>query len=144
MFESSAAATAGSLTAPGGVLARLDEVAASLAAVSAAADGCAGWTGAQRVAVLAGVERLTAVLTTTRARWLLAERDAGTSVRTGDADFTSAVARRTRSGLGAATRAVQQAETLGALPAVADAVQDGTVPLPHLDTLARTVATASA
>src|SRR4051812_43557588 len=86
----------GVFTAPSAVLARLDEVAGSLAQVSAAADGCAGWTGAQRVAVLAGIDRLVAVLTTTRARWLLAERDAGTSVRTGAPDYTAAVARRTR------------------------------------------------
>src|SRR4051794_2924303 len=72
MFESSAAVT-GSLTAPGAVvapgdasraatardvLARLDDVAGSLAAVAAAADDCAGWSGSERVDVLAGLDRL--------------------------------------------------------------------------------------
>jgi len=125
------------------VLDRLVGLAGSLVEVSAAAEECAAWTGAQRAAVLAGIDRVAGVLTTTRARWLLVERDAGTSVRTGDADFTSAVARRTRTGLGAATRVVQQAETLAVLPTVADAVEGGGVPVAHLDPLARAVCTAS-
>jgi len=129
--------------APGDVCGAMDEVSALLGQVSEAAAGAAGWTGAERVAVLAGIDRVAGVLTTTRARWLLVERDAGTSVRTGDADFTSAVARRTRTGLGAATRVVQQAETLAVLPTVADAVEGGGVPVAHLDPLARTVCTAS-
>src|SRR4051794_29311708 len=68
---------------PDAVAAALADLAASLAEVSAAADHCTTWTGPQRLAVLAGMDRLAAVLTTTRARWLLAEQDAGTSVRTG-------------------------------------------------------------
>src|SRR5690349_3213995 len=107
MFESSVADAAPLAASACDVRSALEHLATQLADVTRAADGAAGWTAAERAEVLARLDRLAGLLTTTRARWLLAERDAGTSVRTGDPDFTSAVARRTRGGLGAATRAVQ-------------------------------------
>src|SRR6186997_1700392 len=56
----------GPTTPAAAVRARLDELAGSLAEVSAAADQCATWTGAERSAVLGGIDRLAALLTTTR------------------------------------------------------------------------------
>lgn len=143
MFESSQRIAPAPSSVPGDVHAAMSAAAAALEAISATASASAGWSGSERAAVLAGLDRLTARLTTARARWLLAERDAGTSVRTGDPDFAAAVARRTRSGHGIAARQVQQADALAVLPAVANAVDAGSVPVAHLDPLARAVATAS-
>lgn len=116
---------------------------AGLGRVSDAAAAGPRLAGPDRAHVLDRLDRVTALLTTARARWLLAERDAGTAVQPGDPSFVAAVARRTRGGVGAAARQVQQADALAALPAVAAAVERGTVPVAHLDVLARTVATAS-
>jgi hypothetical protein len=116
---------------------RLVEYAATLAT---ATRSCDSWTGVERGRALRSLDRLAGVLATARAGLLVAERAALTSIRPGDRDFTSARARVTRTGLGEARREVLQAETLATLAAVASAVSDGRVPLPHVDALARATA----
>ncbi len=115
----------------------LVEYAATLAT---ATRSCDSWTGVERGRALRSLDRLAGVLATARAGLLVAERAALTSIRPGDRDFTSARARVTRTGLGEARREVLQAETLATLAAVASAVSDGRVPLPHVDALARATA----
>ncbi|HWS57221.1 MAG TPA: HNH endonuclease signature motif containing protein [Actinotalea sp.] len=105
--------------------------------------GCREWSGGERAAALEGLDRLAGVLATVRASLLVAEQAAGTSVAPGDRDFTAARARTTRAGYGHAAREVAQASTLVAMPAVADAVRDGRMPLGHVDVLARVSASAS-
>ncbi len=112
--------------------------------LAAAVTDCRAWSGPQRSAVLRALDLLGGSLAATRARLLVAEQQAGTTVRPGDRDFTAARARVTRTGYGQAAREVAQATTLVSLPAVADAVQAGRVPLAHVDALARVSAGASA
>src|SRR4051812_43343334 len=101
MFESSPhPAPAPPAGGPGDVEAAVSAAADALARISAAARASWGWSGAERARVLSGLARLPALLPTARSRWLVAERDAGPGVGTGDGDFPAAVARRTRSGLG--------------------------------------------
>lgn len=104
---------------------------------------CADWSGPERSAALTSLDLVAAQLSRARARLLVAERDAGTSQRPGDRSFEAARARQTRTGTAEATREVRQADALVSMPAVADAVGDGRVPLRHLDVLARVAATAS-
>ncbi|NUU19342.1 DUF222 domain-containing protein [Cellulomonas humilata] len=104
---------------------------------------CADWSGSERSAALTSLDLVAAQLSRARARLLVAERDAGTSQRPGDRSFEAARARLTRTGTAEATREVRQADALVSMPAVADAVGDGRVPLGHLDVLARVAATAS-
>jgi len=115
----------------------------ALAAIEAMARGAHGLSGAERREVLATLERVGGALTAARAAWLLAERDAGTSVVAGDPSFEASMARRGRTGLGAATRQVEQAQALAAMPAVAVAVRTGALPGEHLEVLGRTLAAAS-
>ncbi|WP_372594023.1 hypothetical protein [Actinotalea sp.] len=122
---------------------------AQLEAMVAGADGLGSplstsrsWTGTDRAGALRLLDRLAGILAGARAVLLVAEQDAETSLVPGDRDFASARARVTRTGLGEARREVRQAETLVALPAMADAVASGRVPLPHVDALARLTATA--
>jgi hypothetical protein len=119
------------------VLGSLDELVARGAALASAGGRFEGWSGRDRSRALRALDRLSGALATVRAGLLMAERTAQTSVRPGDRDFESARARATRTGLGEARREVQQAQALVALPAVARAVRDGEVPLPHVDALAR-------
>jgi len=114
-----------------------------LAGIEAMARGAHELTGAERREVLATLERVGGALTAARAAWLLAERDAGTSVVAGDPSFEASVARHDRTGLGAATRRVEQAQALAAMPAVAVAVRTGALPGEHLEVLGRTLAAAS-
>ncbi|KQY46616.1 hypothetical protein ASD18_04100 [Cellulomonas sp. Root137] len=104
---------------------------------------CADWSGSERSAALSSLDLVAAQLSCARARLLVAERDAGTSQRPGDRSFEAARARLTRTGAAEATREVRQADALVSMPAVADAVGEGRVPLGHLDVLARVAATAS-
>ncbi|WP_421735371.1 DUF222 domain-containing protein [Cellulomonas sp.] len=104
---------------------------------------CADWSGSERSAALTSLDLVAAQLSRARARLLVAERDAGTSQRPGDRSFEAARARLARTGTAEATREVRQADALVSMPAVADAVGDGRVPLGHLDVLARVAATAS-
>lgn len=123
-------------------LARLDALVAEAAALGDVVASCGGWSGAQRGGALRRLDRLAGALATLRSGLVVAEQGAQGSVGPGDRDFVATRARMTRTGLGEARREVRQAETLTALPAVADAVGAGRVPLPHLDALARVAATA--
>lgn len=123
-------------------LARLDALVAQAAALGDVVAGCDGWSGTQRGGALRRLDRVAGALATVRSGLVVAEQRAQGSVGPGDRDFVATRARMTRTGLGEARREVRQAETLTALPAVADAVGAGRVPLPHLDALARVAATA--
>jgi hypothetical protein len=115
---------------------------ATAAGLAVDAEQAETWTGEQRAAVLAGLDRLAGVLVTVRGRVVAAERAAASSVVTGDRDFVAARARVLRSGLGVARREVDQAEAVTTLPIVASAVAAGRVPVAHLDVLARAASTA--
>lgn len=128
---------------PDGIVHTLVDAGSVVAAVGRAAESSRDWSGAERQGVLAALEQLDGVLTGARSRWLLAEQAAGTSVRPGDQSFVTGLARRTRSGHGTAARDVRTAEALAVMPAVADAVESGRVPVAHLDALGRAVAGAS-
>ncbi len=136
VFEPSAS-LADPVTGASAVLGSLDVLAERGARLASAGGGYEGWSGRDRGRALRALDRLAGALATVRAELLVAERAARTSVRPGDRDFESARARATRTGLGEARREVRQAEALVALPAVAQAVRDGEVPLPHVDALAR-------
>lgn len=112
-------------------------LAAQVARLGRAFDGCEAWTSSDRATVLAGLDRVAGALATVRAVVLVAEQSAPGSVGPGDRDFTAARARASRTGLGQARREVRQANTLTTLPHVARAVGDGRVPLPHLEALAQ-------
>ncbi|MCV2393640.1 HNH endonuclease [Actinotalea sp. M2MS4P-6] len=141
MFETGGVAAVDD-TAASGTLARLDALLAAAGALCDPRRDAGAWSGAERARALRALDRLTGVLATVRSGLLVAEQRAETSLRPGDRDFTAARARTTRTGLGDARRDVRRAETLVALPAMAEAVSRGQVPLPHVDALARIAATA--
>jgi hypothetical protein len=114
-----------------------------LAEIEALAAGADSLTGAERREVLAALERAGGALTAARSAWLLVERDAGTSVVTGDPSFVASLARHARTGLAVAARQVEQAQALAELPAVAVAVRTGALPGEHLEAIGRTLAGAS-
>ncbi len=145
MFDSSLAETpaaaAGVRGAAVATIARIEGLVAGARGLGAPLAESLSWTGAERTSALRALDLLAGILATARAGLLVAEQHAETSLLPGDRDFTSARARVMRSGLGDARREVRQAETLVALPAMADAVAAGRVPLPHVDALARIAAT---
>lgn len=118
-------------------LERLDALVEQVGSLGQVVIDCERWTSPERGAALRRLDRLAGVLATARATLVVAEQRDPNAVGPGDRDFTAARARATRTGLGEARREVRQAETLAALPGVADAVGAGRVPLPHLDVLAR-------
>ncbi len=118
-------------------LERLDALVGLATALGADVGGCARWTAGQRRRALSRLDALAGSLATARAALVTAEQRAQASVGIGDRDFVAARARAARTGLGEARREVRQAETLAAMPAVADAVSAGRVPLAHLDALGR-------
>ncbi|WP_421734478.1 hypothetical protein [Cellulomonas sp.] len=122
------------------VAARVRDATSSLAVV---ARQSRAWTGADRASVLAVVRASEAALAEARAHLLVADRDAGDSLRPGDRSFEAAQARVTRSGLGEASRVVRQADALVSMGTVAAGVREGSVPLGHLDELARIAAAAT-
>ncbi len=122
-------------------LERLARLAATATGLAAPLRASGSWTGAERAQALRTLDRVAGALASARAGLLVAEARAETSVRPGDRDFAAARARQTRTGLGDAKREVRQAETLVALPPMADAVSAGRVPLPHVDALARVAET---
>ena len=130
MFETTAVEVAG----------RVCDAAAQLAVASRAS---ATWTPGERAAALDAVRASEAALADARAHLLIADRDAGDTQRPGDRSFEAARARASRSGVADATREVRQADALVSMPMVAAGVRDGSVPLPHLDALARVAATSS-
>jgi hypothetical protein len=119
------------------VLARLEALVAAAGELRDLVAGCQQWRGGQRRAALAALDKLAGALAPVRGALLVAEQRSAGGVRAGDRDFVAARARATRTGLGETRRQVRQATTLDALPAVADAVGAGRVPLAHLDALAR-------
>ena len=118
-------------------LVRLDGMVAAAVELAADVADCDAWRGGARRGALTSLDRLAGALATVRAALVTAEQRAQTAVGVGDRDFLAARARATRTGLGEARREVRQAETLTAMPAVADAVGAGRVPLAHLDVLGR-------
>ncbi|WP_421740851.1 hypothetical protein [Cellulomonas sp.] len=122
------------------VAARVRDATSSLAVVARQARA---WTGADRASVLAVVRASEAALAEARAHLLVADRDAGDSLRPGDRSFEAAQARSMRSGLGEASRVVRQADALVSMGTVAAGVRAGSVPLGHLDELARVAAAAT-
>lgn len=118
-------------------LARLDGLIEVATSLGTEVEGCGTWAGAHRRRALAQLDATAGALATVRARLLTAERSAQASVGVGDRDFLAARARVSRTGLGEARREARQAETLAAMPTVADAVGAGRVPLAHLDVLGR-------
>ncbi|WP_421732698.1 hypothetical protein [Cellulomonas sp.] len=123
-----------------GAAARVCDAAAALAAV---ARSSAAWTAADRASVLVAVRAAQAALAEAQGFVLVADRDAGDSLRPGDRSFEAAQARVTRSGLGEASRVVRQADALVSMGTVAAGVREGSVPLGHLDELARVAAAAT-
>ena len=123
-------------------LARLDALVEAAASLGDVVEGCGRWSAAQRSGALRRLDRLAGALATVRSGLVVTEQRSQGAVGPGDRDFVATRARMTRTGLGEARREVRQAETLTAMPTVADAVGAGRVPLPHLDALARVAATA--
>ncbi|GIG21510.1 hypothetical protein Cch01nite_22340 [Cellulomonas chitinilytica] len=104
---------------------------------------CDSWLAEDRGSALNDLDRIEGLVAAARGRLLVAERDAGTSMRPGDASFEAAQARRSRAGWAGAARQVRQAEALRSMPVLADAVSSGTLPVSHLDAVARASAAAS-
>ncbi len=122
------------------VAARVRDATSTLAAV---ARSSSAWTAADRTSVLVAVRAAQAALAEAQGFVLVADRDAGDSLRPGDRSFEAAQARVTRSGLGEAARVVRQADALVSMGRVAAGVREGSVPLGHLDELARVAAAAT-
>lgn len=101
-------------------------------------------TPAARRAAVAVIDRATASLSTARGRLLLAEKQSQAWQRSGDRSFEAWHGRTSQVGIGAATKEVRRAETLQALPAVAQATDDGAITLEHVDVLAQVAQTAPA
>jgi hypothetical protein len=115
----------------------------ALGRISAAVDAGLEWSDEARCDVLAQLDRIGGMTATARGRWLRAVREAETVQGPGDPSFEAALSRRSRSGVGAAKREVRQAEALGAMDDLAGAVDDGAVPVGHLDPVARALESAS-
>lgn len=125
-------------------LARLDALVEQVVGLGTVAATCDGWTDGERAGALRRLDRVAGCLATLRAAVVVAAQRAPGAVGPGDRDFIASLARAARTGLGEARREVRQAETLATLPAVADGVTAGRVPLPHLDALARVTENAGA
>ena len=98
------------------------------------------WDAGTRRAVLADIDQVERLATALRARVVTAERAAGTWSLHGDRDLAGFIGRESRQGRGAGSAAVGQAETLSAMPAVADALVGGSVTPWHLQAIARATA----
>lgn len=136
MFESKQSTTSA-------VADRLASLVACASDVVADARGASNWPAPDRVAALATLDATVAAVAEARAHLLVADRDAGDSQLPGDRSYEAARARVTRAGVGDARRQVQQADALVSMGTVAVGVRDGSVPLGHLDVLARVAAAAS-
>jgi hypothetical protein len=134
MFESeeSRAKAAGAAAA---MLARLEDTVAAASALHDRAKGAETWSSSERRRALRLLDGITAQVAVARSALLVAEQ--ASAVGAGDRDAIAARARSARIGLGEARREARQAQTLAALPAMAEAVATGLVPLPHVDALAR-------
>ena len=121
-----------------------DELAAWIAAaptVLEATRGASGWGAATRQHALAALDRVTNIVTVGRARVVTAEAEAGTWGRLGDREMALFLGRESHQGRSAGAAAVDQAATLTAMPAVADALVDGPVTVTHVEQIARATAT---
>ena len=119
------------------------EVAAFVSAGRAALGVCGRadeWDAGARVAVLAELGRVEALAARMRAVVVTAEQRAGTWSLGGDRDLAGFVGRISHEGRGAGFAQVQQAETLSAMPAVADALVDGPVTAAHVAQIAKAAA----
>ena len=98
------------------------------------------WDAATRAATLTWVAKHRDVLAVLEGKVLTAERTAGTWGLAGDRDVAGFVGRTSHQGRGAGLAAVGQAETLAAMPAVAEALLDGPVTTTHLQQITRATA----
>ena len=98
------------------------------------------WDAAVRRAVLAEIDRVERLAMSLRAALVTAERAAGTWALRGDRDLAGFLGRESHQGRGAGFAAVGQAETLSAMPAVAQALVDGPVTPRHLQEITRAAA----
>ena len=133
--------TCRSVADPPAAVALADEVLAAARALAGVVGGA--HEGPVRARVLGRLRELDGIVATVRGALLLAERADDRWRRPGIPTFEAALAARSRSGPGSARREVRQAEALAALPAVADAVGAGVMPVGHVDVVARVVAEAS-
>lgn len=140
MFESdgTCAKVAGPAAA---MLARLEDAVAVASALRDRARGAETWSSSERRRALRLLDGITAQVAVARSALLVAEQ--ASAVGAGDRDAIAARGRSARIGLGEARREARQAQTLAALPAMAEAVATGLVPLPHVDALARVTETSS-
>ena len=136
----------GSSCAPGGVspAGLPDDRAAWIAPAPAGLEptrGAPQWGAATRQRARAALDRVANIVTVGRARVVTAEAEAGTWGRMGDRDMAGFLGRESHQGRSAGAVAVDQAATLTAMPAVAEALVDGPVTVTHVDQIARATAT---
>lgn len=120
------------------------DLAAAVREATAGTPESAAFSPLQRGRLLAEVDRVIAVLSSTRADLLIAERDAGTWRGAGDPSVETWRGRTSRVGKRAAVNQVRQAEVLTRMPHVRDAALDGSISMEHVDALAKVAATAPA
>lgn len=113
-------------------------------ALSGVAPEARSLDAAARRDLLADVDRATAVLATTRAALVLAEREAGAWRGTGAPSFAAWRGRQTREGARGGATEERRAEVLGGTPGLPEAAADGRVSLAHVDVIGRAAGTASA
>ncbi len=106
-------------------------------AALAVADRADEWQAGTRRAALAELDRVEAIAVSMRAKIVTSERNAGTWSLRGDRDLAGFLGRESHQGRGAGFAVVGQAETLTAMPAVAEALVDGPVTPRHLQELTR-------
>jgi len=116
---------------------------AALGRVSAAVELGFDRSGRARDEVLAQLDRIGGLTAAARGRWLRAALEEESMQGPGDPSPEAALSRRSRSGVGAAKRELRQAEALGAMHELEGAVEDGVVPVGHLDPVARALASAT-
>ncbi len=129
--------------APHGGDALPEELAAWIAAAPAVLDATRDahhWDAATRQRTLLALDRVANAITVGRSRVVTAEAEAGTWGLKGDRDLPRFLGRVTRQGPGSGFAQVGQAATLTAMPAVADAMVDGSVTPKHLQEITRAMA----
>ena len=124
-------------------LAELTAWVATGRAALAAGDRADEWDAATRRAALGELDRVDAIATFLRAKIVTAERDAGTWSLRGDRDLAGFLGRESHQGRGAGFSVVGQAETLTAMPVVADALVDGPVTPRHVQEITRAIGASS-
>lgn len=122
---------------PSGVPGWCADVDRATRALLHAAARAEAWEGPARQEMLVWAARHRDVLAVLEGRVLTAERDAGTWALRGDRDLAGFVGRTSRGGRGAGTAAVGQADTLAAMPTVAEALVDGRLTSAHVAQITR-------